>query len=356
MRILIFNWKDLAHPRAGGAEVFVTEVAKQWLLQGHQVTLFCSRVDERPGQEVVDGLTIIRRGGRFGVYREARIFYEKEGRGRFDLVVDSVNTRPFLTPRFVENAPVVAAIYQLCADIWDLEFPSPIAALGRKFLEPRWLRNYRDVEVITISESTKQDLEAVGLNRVRIVPIGVSVPEFLPSHPKEESPTLLFVGRLAANKRPDHAIETFKLSRQHIPNLRLWVVGDGPMRHQLESDAPPGVSFFGRVSEEEKFALMSRAHVVLVTSVREGWGLVVTEAALVGTPSFAYDVAGLRDSVSASGAGLVVDADPKALARAVKDAFGNGLLRYKFVPQATAPAWAETAGAMLSGLPLSSAS
>lgn len=59
---------------------------------------------------------------------------------------------------------------------------------------------------------------------------------------------------------------------------------------------------------------MAAAHVHIATSVREGWGLVVTEAAAVGTPTVAYDVPGLRDSTRAAD-GVVVPASPMALGR-----------------------------------------
>jgi glycosyltransferase involved in cell wall biosynthesis len=52
--------------------------------------------------------------------------------------------------------------------------------------------------------------------------------------------------------------------------------------------------------------------------VREGWGLVITEAAAVGTPAIAYDVPGLRDSVTASG-GVLVEPNPRALAEALAE-------------------------------------
>src|SRR4029453_4086976 len=74
------------------------------------------------------------------------------------------------------------------------------------------------------------------------------------------------------------------------------------------------ITFHGRVSEEEKHDLMARAHVHLAASVREGWGLVVTEAAALGTPTIAYDVPGLRDSTRAAG-GVVVPPQPRAWAR-----------------------------------------
>ena len=49
---------------------------------------------------------------------------------------------------------------------------------------------------------------------------------------------------------------------------------------------------------------MAEAHVLLMTSVREGWGLVVTEANACGTPAVVYNVPGLRDSVRNEETGL----------------------------------------------------
>ena len=78
------------------------------------------------------------------------------------------------------------------------------------------------------------------------------------------------------------------------------------------------MTFFGRVDEETKRQLMAQAHVLIVTSVREGWGLVVDEAAAVGTPSIGYNVPGLRDSVDAAG-GVLVSPEAAALADALAE-------------------------------------
>jgi glycosyltransferase involved in cell wall biosynthesis len=59
---------------------------------------------------------------------------------------------------------------------------------------------------------------------------------------------------------------------------------------------------------------MARAHALLMTSAREGWGLVVTEANACGTPAIVYDVPGLRDAVINEETGLVVSPDPERLA------------------------------------------
>jgi hypothetical protein len=172
LRILAYNWRDLAHPRAGGAEVYLQSVAREWVRCGHEVTIFCAAVDDRPARELADGVEIIRRGGRLSVYREAKRYWRHQGEDQYDLVVDCVNTRPFLCPRFVGDVPVVAVVHQVAKEIWRYETPWPISFLGRYLLEPAWLRAYRDVPVVTVSESSRESLTEYGLRRVTVVPEG----------------------------------------------------------------------------------------------------------------------------------------------------------------------------------------
>ncbi len=134
-----------------------------------------------------------------------------------------------------------------------------------------------------------------------------------PAVEKEPVPTVVFLGRLSANKRPEHAIAAFGLVRRQMPDAQLWVIGSGPEEVRLRRAAGPGVLFLGHVPEEEKRERLARAHALVATSVREGWGLVVTEAAASGTVSIGYDVPGLRDSIGASG-GILTPADPASLA------------------------------------------
>jgi len=140
MRILIYNWRDLAHPKAGGAEVYTDQIARHWVEAGHDVTLFCSAIDGKSERETVDGgYQVVRRGSPHGVYGEARKYWEREARGHFDLVIDEVNTRPFGCPRWVTEVPVIALIHQVAREIWFHETLWPIALVGRYWLEPHWL-------------------------------------------------------------------------------------------------------------------------------------------------------------------------------------------------------------------------
>ena len=297
-------------------------MARAFVNRGCEVTLFSSAVTGQPGDEVTEGgYRIVRRGGKLGVYREARRFWMREGQGNFDLVIDEVNTKPFGCPKWVKDVPVVALIHQVAKEIWFYEMPLLIALFGRYWLEGHWLRAYRKTPVVTVSISSMESLKSYGLTDVYVIPEGSDDVTMAPSRQmkvpdKEASLTLSFVGRLSANKRPDHAIAAFRVIRESVPDARLWVMGSGPMDEKLRRHAPEGVEFLGRVPDDVKRDRLSKSHALLVTSVREGWGLVVTESAFCGTPCYGYNVAGLTDSIRSSG-GVATDPGALQLGRAV---------------------------------------
>ena len=317
------NWKDMTHPAAGGAEVYTEGFARELVKKGHEVTLFVSAVEGQPERDIVEGVRIVRRGGRLGVYRAARGFWRSEGEGRFDVVIDEVNTRPFLTPRYIRSVPVVALIHQVAREIWKYEVPWPVGIVGRYVMEPWWLRSYRSVPVLTDSPSSSQSLELYGVRGATPLPIGAA-PIEKPDVSKESEPTVVFLGRMVESKRPHHVFEAFSLLRNEVPEARLWMIGDGPYRTALEARHEPNVEFLGRVSMREREERLARAHVLVAASVREGWGLNVSEAAACGTPSIGYRTPGLVDSVPASG-GHVVDPSPEAMAAALVSFFRGAL-------------------------------
>jgi glycosyltransferase involved in cell wall biosynthesis len=313
MRLLILNWRDLKHPRAGGSETYAQSLAREWASDGHDVTLFCAAAPGLVASERVDAYDIVRDGSRTTVYRRARAFWRRAP--TFDAVLEVVNTRPFLTPRWLRGVPVVTLIYQVAREVWRYEVPWPAALLGRHVLEPRWLAAYRDAPVLTISQTSRDSLREYGLRNVAIVHAGIDPPLDRPRPERAATPTWLIVGRLSANKRPDHALEAHRRLVRALPEAQLWVVGEGPMAQRLRRRAGAGVTFFGRVDAGVKQDLMASAHAVIGTGVREGWGLTISEAARLGTRAIAYDVPGLRDSVPAAGGELVAPR-PQALADA----------------------------------------
>ncbi len=343
LRILILNWRDLAHPRAGGAEVYTQRVAEEWVKLGQSVTLFCAVVDGKPEVEWVNGVRIVRRGSWVTVYREARLFYQREGRGHFDLVIDEINTKPFMAPKWVTDVPVIALIHQVCRELWFYQYSWPIALLGRYILEPLWMHTYRTIPMVTVSRSSLEAVTTYGLKLVTALPQGYDAPvNYAESSLKEVNPTVIFIGRLESHKRPIDALRAYEQVRASIPEAKLWIIGRGSQQDHLRAIAPEGVCFWGRVTEYQKTELISRAHVLVSTSVREGWGLTVTEAALLGTPAITYDAPGLRDSVSASN-GITVDPSPSALAEELIKYFSLAIRRKPSIDPSQQLRWTDLA-------------
>ena len=106
MRVLWFNWRDLKNPDAGGAEVFTYEVMTRLAKMGYEITLFCPLFRNAPTKEKIDGIEIIRSGGVFTVYLKAKQSY-KMNKDRYDLVIDEINGKPFLSPKIIGDKPAI---------------------------------------------------------------------------------------------------------------------------------------------------------------------------------------------------------------------------------------------------------
>ncbi|MEW6604825.1 MAG: glycosyltransferase family 4 protein [Thermoproteota archaeon] len=336
MRILWFNWRDLKNPAAGGAEVFTHEVMRRLSKKGHQLTLFTSKFQGAPSQEKIDGIEIFRDGSKYRVYNKAKSFYEKH-KNDYDLVVDEINTRPFLTPKFIKNRPIIALIHQLAREFWFYETRFPLNYIGYYYLERKWLSYYKNIPTITVSNSSRMDLEEMGFAKILMLSEGLNITPLSKLPKKETEPTVVFIGRLKKVKLPHHAVEAFSIIKKHIPNAKMWVIGDGYMRPRLEHLHIKDITYFGSIDQERKYQLLSLAHLVLVPAVREGWGLVVTESNAMGTPAVGYNVPGLRDSIRDGETGILTKENtPAELADAALSLLKNENLLNKLSAHALA--------------------
>jgi glycosyltransferase involved in cell wall biosynthesis len=151
-----------------------------------------------------------------------------------------------------------------------------------------------------------------GVRNVTVIPNGIDTLPLAELEVKSLTLPLrlIAVSRLEPNKRVEHAIKALQILVQRGIEATLTIVGTGEaepnLRHSArELGVEPRVTFTGLVSEQQKNEHLQRAHLLIHTSIREGWGLNVIEANAMGTPAIVYPVGGLVDSTIHKQTGLV---------------------------------------------------
>jgi glycosyltransferase involved in cell wall biosynthesis len=331
MKILWLTWKDHRHPTAGGAEVVLAELSRRLVRDGHSVTWLTCGYGGAAAHETIDGVDIIRVGtNRFVHPWQALAYYVRRLRNRFDIVIEVVNTAAYFSVFFGKGSRRFLFYHQLAGEVWSYETPAPVSHFGRFIYEPFSTRTLArtGVPAITVSESTRRDLARFGFRpeRTHIISEGTHLQpvQNLDDIEKFPRPTMLSLGAMRAMKRTLDQIAAFELAKQDLPDLQLKISGlaDGAYGQKVldrikQSPFAADIEYLGRTSDSAKTELMQRSHVIAVTSIKEGWGLIVTEAASQGTPAVVYDVDGLRDSVRDGKTGYVTDTNPRALSRAI---------------------------------------
>ena len=126
MKILIFNWKDIRHPYAGGAEVNIHEQAKRWAKLSHEIIQFSPKFKNSRKSEDIEGVKIIRKGGKFTVYIWAFFYYLFNLRKKTDVIIDIENGIPFFTPLF-SRKPKLMIMHHVHQHVFFKELPFFIA-------------------------------------------------------------------------------------------------------------------------------------------------------------------------------------------------------------------------------------
>jgi len=311
-RILIFNWRDTKHALAGGAEVYIHELAKRWVGAGNAVVQFCGNDGKSERNDVVDGVRIIRRGGFYFVFPWAFVYYMFKFRGKFDIIVDCHNGLPFFTPLYAKE-PVFCLLHHVHQEVFK-KYLNPLLGFIASNLESKVMPVvYRNIKFITISNSSFNEMKEWNLTGkgVDILFPGVNLGNLAPGQ-NHETPVILYLGRLKAYKSVDVLIRAFKQVLDKSPESVLCIAGDGEEQVKLEKlveilEIEESVVFTGRVTEEEKLMLLQKAWVFVNPSMMEGWGITTIEANACGVPVVAADVPGLRDSVRHLTTGYLVE-------------------------------------------------
>jgi len=231
---------------------------------------------------------------------------------------------------------------------------SPAAAAVRRVLGARTVQYFYAKEIpdkpglaafaarqadgsIAISSYTSRLLAArgVSLAGVRLIPPGVELPfdsrSLSAERRRTELPTILTIARLQDRyKGHDVLIRGLAMVRAKVPDVEWIVIGDGPLRPELEQLArtcgvADAVRFLGSIPDEQRDSWLRRADLLAMPSrlpgegrAGEGFGIVYLEAGARGKPVVAGNVAGAVDAVVDGETGLLIDpTDPSAVAGAI---------------------------------------
>ncbi len=315
-RISMLSWRDTRNPEGGGAERYLEQMAGGLVARGCEVTVFCAAHAGAPPEETRDGVRYVRRGTKLSVYLHGMrlLAAGRLGRlGRSDVVVDVQNGLPFFS-RLVTRKPVIVLVHHVHREQWPVVYPGLTGRVGW-WIEHRLApRLYRHSQYVAVSQATRSELAELGVDpeRVAVVHNGTDLRVDVDAT-KTLAPSICVVGRLVPHKQVEHAIDATLELRREFPDLTLTVVGsgwwEGELKEYAEARGAAGcVEFAGHVDELRKQEIYERSWVMALPSLKEGWGLVVGEAAMHGTPTVADRAAGgTRESIAHGVSGLLAD-------------------------------------------------
>ena len=300
---------DCLYPfTVGGGERWYRALAERLAREGHEVTYLTLRQWDEGAKPDVPGVDVIAVGPRLELYFEGRRRIGpalRFGRGvlrhllregwRYDVVHCAS------TPFFALLAAGLArrrGRFRLLVDwieVWTLGYWREY--LGRFKGTVAWivqrLATRLGERAFCFSRLHERRLRAEGF-RGPIDVVGVYAGPLDRPDPEPAEQIVVFVGRHIPEKGVLAVPAALASAREALPGLRAEILGDGPLRGEVqrsvrELDLDGVVSVPGFVSEERRLESVRRALCVASPSTREGYGLVVVEAAALGTPSVVVD-------------------------------------------------------------------
>jgi glycosyltransferase involved in cell wall biosynthesis len=358
--------------RYGGPIRSVHALCAALVKHGHRVHVYTTNVDGQGVSEVPVGRPVVMDGVQvsyFGVPALRRLYWSpalaqrlKQTINEFDIVhLHSVFLWPTWAAARAAHAAripyIVSPRGQLVRELIQRK-SRLVKSAWISLIERRTLARASALHVTADLEG--QDITALklDLSRLLCVPNGVSWPDqhlaFDPGKfPQITGPYALYLGRINWKKGLDRLIRAW----QWVPDLPLIIAGNDDEGYQKELEAlartvgvTSRVSFIGPVSDENKWAIYENAEMFVLPSYSENFGNVVAEAMAMGCPVLITPEVGLASLVRDSGAGLVIDGAPRAVADAVQSVLMDSVKRRNMSERGRAAArslsWKSVAGDM----------
>lgn len=299
MEILWLSHRDIYHPKAGGAERTIYEVSKRLAILGNAVTIVSSGWKNCQKRETLDSCKIIRVGKYFGVHAAVPIIILKH---KFDVIIaDLGHAVPWFSPPIFSKRNVV-----FFRHLHARSLPGQVNSVLARIItgvEKCYFLLYHRAKFVTESTTSIEDLNHLGINNSEIVKIepGIDLNIFTVGK-KTEYPSIIYFGGMRKYKRPEESLTLLSSLIKIFPALKMYMVGDGPELERLkkitkELNLDKSVIFKGRLDTHSLSKLLSKCWLNVHTSKTEGWGLSIIEASASGTPTVAYEVPGVVDTI-----------------------------------------------------------
>jgi glycosyltransferase involved in cell wall biosynthesis len=299
LRILFLATRDWYHPATTGGDITLWENARYLASVGHDVTLVAARFDGASREEVLDGIKVVRLGGIHSLWLRTFVYYLSRCRGRYDVVVAEGfggSRIPRLAPLYVTE-PIITEWHQIHRDLFAVQYPRILNG-PLNILEHITAWIHRNTLVRAGTEEWQKAFPTIGFKPKNVFLLPVSIrEEWLGASNGHYStaPTVLWIGKLRRYKSPDHAIRAMVEVVKRIPQASLILAirhDDLKYERELielvdELHLASHVEFRFNVSEQEKRDLLNATRALVVSSVVEGFGIVVLEANASGVPVIA---------------------------------------------------------------------
>jgi alpha-1,6-mannosyltransferase len=168
-------------------------------------------------------------------------------------------------------------------------------------------------------------LRGLGIEDIRVVPLGVELGEFGPVRrdPRlrrklgvaDEQPLLIYVGRLDGEKKPDVVVEAFRRLPEEV-GAKLVLIGEGPLRDQIAGLSDPKIIMPGYVDNRSELARwLASADIYVSAMADETFGVSIIEAQASGLPVVGVAAGAMIDRVTNAVGRLGSVDDAEAMAR-----------------------------------------
>jgi len=333
-------------PYFGGVDSRTLNLARH-LIKDNDVHIVTSLLEGTEKEENYDGITIHRIG-------DVRKFTQRgDFIKRLKFNSDIVSEISKLEPDIVDasgfvaydggfkaakkiNVPAIVTVHEVWQGDWVQNMGLINGFIGH-FLEKNYLK-YKFDGYVAVSDFTKQKLMykmGIDSEKIEVVRNGIDLELYNSTivDKKYDDPTVVTVSRLVPYKRIDDLIKALKILKRDIPNIRLKIIGVGPQEILLKNlsrqlGLEKNIDFLGKVNKtEDMIKILKQSHVFVLSSITEGFGMVVIEAMASGIPYVVSDIPPIRETTNGVGGLYFEPKNFKDLANNIRRILTDDLLQ-----------------------------